>query len=96
MMKAILIAISLTLFNALTSFLIAKIAMNKDWKGFNKLIFGSMAVRYFLTAGFVWLCISYLELNKLAFSLTFLVSTFFLLIGEIIFIHRKKAMNWDS
>ncbi|MFH1051573.1 MAG: hypothetical protein V1779_11685 [bacterium] len=91
MTKAIIIAISLTFLNALSSFIIDRIAMNKDWKSFNKLIFGSMAIKYFLTAGLVWFCVSYLELHKLAFSLTFLVSTFFLLMGEIMMIHKYKS-----
>lgn len=90
MTKAILIALSLTIFNAVTSLIIVKIAINKDWKSFNKLIFGSIAIRYFLTAGLVWFFVVYLELHTLAFALTFLVSSFFLLIAEIILIHRKK------
>jgi len=90
MEKAIIIAISITLFNALSSFIIIKIAMDKDWRSFNKLIFGSMAIRYFLTAGLVFICVVYMDLNKLAFSLTFLISTFFLLMFEILVIHKKR------
>jgi hypothetical protein len=95
MIKAFIIAISLTLVNALSSYIIVKIAMNKDWKSFNKLIFGSMAIRYFLTAGLVCYCVVYLKLDKLAFALTFLVSTFFLLIAEILLIHKRQLMKKD-
>jgi len=93
MTKAILIALSLTLFNAISSYFVYKIALKKDWKSFNKLIFGSMAVRYFLTAALVWLSVVYLELDKLAFAMTFLCSTFFLLIGEILMIHRRQLLK---
>ena len=93
MTKAILIAISLTLINAISSLIVVKIAMNKDWKSFNKLIFGSFAIRYFITGGLVWICVKYLELHILAFSLTFMVSTFFLLLAEIVWIHRKNSLK---
>lgn len=95
MVKSILFAVILTLINAFSFWVIVKLAINKDWKSFNKLVFGSMAVRYFLTAGVVWVCLVNLELDKLAFSLTFLVSTFFLLMGEILLIHRRQKMNND-
>ena len=95
MVKSILFALVLTLINALSFWIIVKIAINKDWKSFNKLVFGSMVFRYFLTAGVVWVCLVNLELDKLAFSLTFLVSTFFLLMGEIILIHKRQKINND-
>ncbi len=92
MTKAIIIAFAITFLNALSLFIIYNIALTKDWGGFNKLIFGSMVIRYAVTSGLVWFCVSYLELNVLAFALTFLISTFFLLIAEILIIH-KKSLN---
>jgi hypothetical protein len=89
MTKSILIALSLTLLNALSSLLINNIAMKKKWKTFIKLVFGSMVVRYLLTAFLVWFCLQYLNLNKLGFALTFLITTFILIFLEILYIHKK-------
>jgi hypothetical protein len=90
MAKAILIALSLTMLNAVSSLLISNHALKQTWKKFNKLVFGSMVIRYFLTAALVWFCLQYLDLHKLAFALTFLVSTFILIFVEILFIHNKS------
>ena len=88
MIEAILIAISLTIVNAGSSFVISRIAMKKSWKVFNKLVFGSMVVRYFFTAACVILIVKYVDIPKLAFALTFLIATFILIIVEILFIHN--------
>ena len=94
MAEAILFAVSLTILNALSSILIANYAIKKKWKTFNRWVFGSMVVRYFLTAAIVVYVIKYLKLNKLAFALTFLIFTFILIIVEILFIHnRAKSIN---
>mgnify|MGYP001615576259 CR=1 FL=1 len=94
MLKAVLIAFSLTLLNAVSAMLISKHALKTDWKKFNKLVFGSMLIRYFLTAAAVWICIKYLELPALAFAFTHLLSTFILIIVEILFIHKRaKSVN---
>jgi hypothetical protein len=89
MAKAILLALSLTILNAVVSLIIINYSMKKDWKKLYKLVFGSMTVRYFLTTSLVWFCLRYFVLNAFAFALTFLISTFILIFVEILFIHIK-------
>ncbi len=92
MVNSVLLAISLTLINSASFLLIYKIAMNKSWGTFSKLIFGSMAIRYFTTAIFVWIIVTKFEVNVLIFVLIFFISTFILLIVEILFIHNQAKL----
>ncbi len=94
MLISIATALMLSVFNALSGFIIAKLAMKKDNANFNKLIFGGMAVRYFLTMILVWVCLKIFSLDKLSFGLTFLISTFILLLSEILYLHfRSNSLN---
>lgn len=94
MIVAILIAVSLTIFNLIVSIAIVNYSMKKDWNHLYKLVFGSMVAKYFLTGFFVWMFLKYFDLDKFAFAITFLISTFVLIFVEILFIHNKaKSLN---
>ena len=92
MFKSILLGISLTLLNGASLLIIYKIAINKSWASFLKLVYGSMVARYFSTAVIVWLIVTKSNVNVLIFALVFFISTFILLIFEILFIHNQAKM----
>jgi hypothetical protein len=89
MLKAMFSAIAISIINAAVAVIIIKIALKKDWKKFNKLVFGSMVVRYFLILITLWICYQVFDLDKFTFSLTFILSTFVLLFLEILFLHYR-------
>jgi hypothetical protein len=97
MLTAIFSALIISFLNAVAAFIIIKIALKKDWKKFNKLVFGSMVIRYFIIMIVLWLCYEVFDLDKFAFSLTFMLSTFVILFSEIIFLHfRSNFLNLQN
>lgn len=97
MLTAIFSALIISILNATAAVIIIKIAMKKDWRMFNKLIFGSMVARYFIIIIMLWLSFKVFDLDKLAFALTFMLSTFIILFFEIIFIHfRSNFLNLQN
>jgi|GEM_PF-1345992 len=92
MVIAVITALMISVFNALSAIIIGKIALKKDANKFNKMIFGSMAIRYFLTIILVWICLKYFRLEQLPFALTFLISTFILLILEILYLNFRSNL----
>ena len=94
MLLSIFIALSLSIFNLLTTIVITSYSMKKNWEKLYKLVFGSMVIKYFLNAFIIWLILTYIEMNVLAFALTFLIATFIVVFVEILFIHnRSKTLN---
>ncbi len=97
MIKAISIAFGITFLNALAAIIIAIKAQKKETKKFNKIIFGSMVVRYFINVIAVWFCLKVLNLMPLPFALTFMISTFVLILIEIILInYRANLLNLQN
>lgn len=92
-----LIAFSICLANALILIIIVRFNINKNWKKFNNIVFGSMVVRYFIVAGIIWLCLKIFQLHPTAFSLTFLISCFVFIFVEILYINnRSKFVNLQN
>ena len=90
MLISFLIGFSISLLNAVGAFITIKIANKKqDFGKFNKIVFGSMAIRYVLVAVLILLALLFLHLNKLVFGLTFLLTTFVLLIIEILYLNNR-------
>jgi len=60
-----------------------------------KIIFLSMAIRYIINLFALWFFLDIFEFDKLIFSLTFLISTFILIIFEIFYLnyHSKFLKN---
>ena len=92
MIIAVITALLISVFNAFSAIIIGKIALKKDSNQFNKLIFGSMGIRYFLTVILVWICLKFLKLEEFPFALTFLISTFILLIIEILYLNFRSNL----
>ena len=80
----------LSVINTAVAITVIKKAIKKDNKTFNKLIFGSMVVRYFFIGFLVWFNLQILKLDALGFSLTFLSTTFVLIIMEILYLNKQS------
>lgn len=97
MMLSIVLALALCLINIISSIIIYKIALKKEYHKFLKTVFSSLVIRYFLVIIIVWFCLKVLELDKLAFSITFLIATFMFIIIEILYInYRSKLINLQN
>lgn len=83
-------AIGICLVNTIVMLILVKFSMNKTWKKFNKIILGSMIVRYFVITAVVWICIGVFGLHPLIFTLTFFISFFILMIIEILIINNRS------
>ncbi len=92
MLKSIITALILSVFNLVSAFIIARYALKKEGPSFNKIIFGSMVVRYFIVMILVFICLKYMDLDKLAFGLTFLISTFILILAEIFYLNSRANL----
>lgn len=96
-LTAALAAFALCLANATALIIIIRLNINKNWKKFTNIVFGSMAVRYFVVAAMVWFCLKILELHPAAFSFTFLISCFVFIFLEILYINnRSKFVNLQN
>lgn len=89
MTLSIILGVSLSILNAIAGFVSAKIAMKKNHKTFSKIIFGSMVIRYFVVAIVVFVSLRYLSINNLGFGLSFMISTFCLIIIEIFYLNSR-------
>lgn len=97
MIEAIAIAFGITLLNALSALITIKKAQKKEARSFNKIIFGSMVIRYFINVIAVWFCLKVLNLLPLPFALTFMLSTFILILLEILLInYRANLLNLQN
>ena len=89
MTLSIILGVSLSLINAVAGLVTAKIAMKKEHETFSKIIFGSMVIRYFVVALVVFVCLKYIRINELGFGLSFMISTFILIIIEIFYLNSR-------
>lgn len=92
-----LLAIGFVSLNTVAGYFITKRAMHKDFNSFVGTVFGSMGIRMIFMAASVWFCIENLGVHKLSFALTFVISAFLFMMGEVLHIHlshertRKQA-----
>ena len=91
-MISIFTGLLIALVNALAAIVIYKTAMKKGILKFSKIALTSIVIRYFITVFIVWLCLKVFSLNAFAFSLTFLLSTFFLLMFEIFYLNNRSNL----
>lgn len=85
-----LTALSLCLLNMVSFFFFYNIAINREAKYFLRIIFLSMALRYIINLFALWIFLDIFEFDKLIFSLTFLISTFILIIFEIFYLNYQS------
>ncbi len=91
-MKSFIWAVLICLINTLAAIITARIGLKKDSKNFSRIIFGSFVVRYFLVSAAVLFVLLYININKLVFGLTFLISTFILILSEILYLNNRADL----
>lgn len=90
---AILTAFFIHVVNTTAGVFIARHALKKDLNLFLAIVFGSLAARGVLVIGAAWYCLSTIEMEALSYSLTFAVTGFVFLMGEILFFHQSYEKN---
>ncbi len=97
MAESIIIALLICILNAVAALYVIRKAQKKVIEKFTKIVLSSLVIRYFIVVILVWLCLKVLELHQLAFSLTFMISTFLLIIAEILYInYRSNFINLQN
>lgn len=91
-MKSIFWAVLICLFNAIAAVISARVGLKKDGKKFSRIIFGSLVIRFFLVSAAVLLVLLFVNLNKLVFGLTFLLSTYILIFSEILYLNKRADL----
>lgn len=85
----ILTALVLSILNSIAGYVIAKQAYGKSLNTFLSIIFGSLGARSLLVIVAAWYFLSVVRLHQLGFALTFAISMFVMILGEIFFFHRS-------
>lgn len=83
-----LTAFGICVVNAMLGFIVARWAFGRELNTFLSLVFGSFGVRAILVIGSVWACLGPLNMEQVSFAITFAVSCFVFLMGEILFFHQ--------
>jgi hypothetical protein len=91
-MKSFFLALLICLLNTLSAVITARIGLKKDNSKFSRIIFGSLVLRYFLVSAAVLIVLIYVDINKLVFGLTFLISTFILILSEILYLNNRADL----
>jgi ABC-type tungstate transport system substrate-binding protein len=86
---AVAAAITLCTVNTAVGYVVARKAFNRELNTFLGMVFGSLAVRLVVVIALVYVLISRIGLHQLAFSLTFVIVGFLLIMGEILFFHTS-------
>jgi hypothetical protein len=89
MILSIVLGTSLSVINAVAGYLSARVALKKNDESFSNIIFGSMIIRYFVVALVVFVSLKYLRINHLGFGLSFMISTFILIVIEIFYLNNR-------
>jgi hypothetical protein len=95
MFESFLYAFLLSSLNVGVAFLvIIYAAKKKKKKDFTKIVFASMVVRYIIVSASNWVMLAYFATDQLVYGLTFMISTFILILVEILYInYRAKSLN---
>lgn len=87
--SAIGIALGVNVLNTLVGYFVSRYAFSKDLNVFLAIVFGSLGIRSVVVMVLAWYCLSVVQMHQIGFSITFAISSFVLLIGEILFFHRS-------
>jgi hypothetical protein len=90
MIESVLIAFSLCFINITAALIVIKYAYKRKKEKLIATVLTSMIIRYVIITVAVWFCFKILELNQLAFSLTFFITTFILIIVEILYLNNRS------
>jgi zinc transporter ZupT len=88
-LAAIMTALGICVVNTALGYVVSRIAFGKELNVFLALVFGSLGVRAIVVMVAAWFCLSVVSMHQVAFSLTFAIACFVLLLGEILFFHRS-------
>lgn len=89
MINSVLIALLITFLNAGLSLAIALWGFKKEHANFTNIVMLSLVIRFAIAAFFVWFCLVILDLDKLYFGLTFIISTFIFIFIEILYLNFR-------
>ena len=90
MLESVFIAIGLCFANISAGLVVIRQAYKGKKEKFIQKVLYSMIIRYVIVTVAMWFCLKILELDKLGFSLTFLISTFILIIAEILYLNNRS------
>ena len=86
---SVLCAILLSFINFLLGLTTAKLALKKPLNLFNRIVFGSFVIRYFLIAIAFFILLKYYIQNHFNFAISFVFSTFILIFVEILYLNNR-------
>jgi len=89
MTLSIILGTLLSIINATAGYISARIALKKNDESFSNIIFGSMIIRYFVVSVVVFVSLKYIRINHLGFGLSFMISTFILIVIEIFYLNNR-------
>jgi hypothetical protein len=75
--------------NTALGYAVARWAFQKELNTFLAIVFGSFGVRAILVIAVVWYCLAIINMHQVAFTLSFAISSFVLLMVEILFFHKS-------
>ncbi len=86
---AVVIALAISVANSSIGYLVSKRASMKEMTTFMVMVFGSMAARALVVFALAYYLIGVLDTHKVAFALTFSISSFVVLMVEVFFFHSS-------
>ncbi len=91
-MVEILSAVALCSINFVSGIVIYHIAISKSNKTFSRIFFASILLRYVINLFLFFIFLKYLKFQPLKFALTFMLTTFVLMIAEILYLNSKSNL----
>ena len=82
-------AIGIGAINTFAGYLVAKFAFGKDLNTFLAFVFASFGIRALVVIGLAFYLLTIVEMHQVAFALSFSISGFVFMMGEILFFHRS-------
>lgn len=93
MIEALLLGFFTALVNIIIAMVVIKIANKKDTRKFNKYVLGSFLIRLIAVLLIITLIFVFTKVDKVYFSLSFLITTFVLIFVEVIYFHKMKKIR---
>jgi len=84
---AVLAALTISVVNSWIGYVVAKKASTKELNAFMAMVFGSLAIRAIVVVSLAYVGLGVIDLDKVAFALTFSISAFVALMVEVFFFH---------
>lgn len=88
---SVLLALIIGLTNVGLGYFIARYAFHKSFNACLGIVLGSMSVRFIIVSVIAWYCLGVAHFHQIGFAVTFVVSTFVLLMAEIIYFNNSYS-----